>query len=699
MTPAFQVLLCFCLLGLIYSAPKARNINWCVTSDIEDEKCKDLVNSCSVSDFSLICLKKSNILDCVKAIADGEADAISLESEDVYRASLHPFNLKPIMIESYSQGDPVTFHYAVAVVKKSSAFQMDQLKGKRSCHSAVGETAGWIAPMHTLLKKKLLSWEGPEDKSFEKVVSEFFSASCAPGAKEANLCKQCAGQEEKCKRGPGEPYYGDEGALKCLRDDKVDVAFVDETALPGQSSDDFELLCPNNTRRPLSQYKDCNFGKVPTRAVVTRKTGDKTKDITEYLVEAQKKECKLFRSTHGKNLLFDDTTATLLTLPPAMDASVLLGTELFSVMKTLHGAPLPSHKEILWCTQRSDEKRKCDNWSAVSGGAIKCTEPMFVQECLQKIMKGEVDAVALRVEHMYTALVCGLAIAVEENHNKEKFNPCTGYPYSGFGAAFAVALVKKADKDITWNNLKGKKSCHSAVGDTAGWIIPVSLISKETKNCDIGSYFSESCAPGSAIDSNLCKLCVGDPQKTDTRSRCSLNDTEAYYGNEGAVRCLVEKGDVAFVTQKAAFENTDGKNPAPWAKDLKSTDFELLCLDGSRAPVTDYRKCKLSNVFPRPIVTHPDRLSDVVRITLNQESLYGLKQFEKDMFQMFSSSIGPDLLFSDATQCLIEFDRQIQKPMLYDYFDNETNIAVYRDNHCLPTSELASACTFLHGED
>ncbi|CAJ0935700.1 unnamed protein product, partial [Ranitomeya imitator] len=47
-----------------------------------------------------------------------------------------------------------------------------------------------------------------------RVASEIFSASCAPGAQEANLCEQCAGQEDKCTRGPGEPYYGDEGAFR-----------------------------------------------------------------------------------------------------------------------------------------------------------------------------------------------------------------------------------------------------------------------------------------------------------------------------------------------------------------------------------------------------------------------------------------------------------------------------------------------------
>ncbi|CAJ0934617.1 unnamed protein product [Ranitomeya imitator] len=202
----------------------------------------------------------------------------------------------------------------------------------------------------------------------------------------------------------------------------------------------------------------------------------------------------------------------------------------------------------------------------------------------------------------------------------------------------------------------------------------------------IGSYFSQSCAPGSPIDSNLCKLCIGDPQNPEANTTCSLSDKEAYYGSEGAIRCLVEKGDVAFVMSAAIFENTDGKNPAPWAKDLKSTDFELLCLDGSRAPVSDYRKCKLFADYKQIMVSRPESVSDVVRISLNQQSLYGRTGFQKDIFQLFSSSHGKNLLFRDGTQCLVEFDRMLDRDIVDDFFGKPFHKIVFQDNKCLPKS-------------
>nr|6O0D_A Chain A, Saxiphilin [Aquarana catesbeiana]6O0D_B Chain B, Saxiphilin [Aquarana catesbeiana]6O0E_A Chain A, Saxiphilin [Aquarana catesbeiana]6O0E_B Chain B, Saxiphilin [Aquarana catesbeiana]6O0F_A Chain A, Saxiphilin [Aquarana catesbeiana]6O0F_B Chain B, Saxiphilin [Aquarana catesbeiana]8D6U_A Chain A, Saxiphilin [Aquarana catesbeiana]8D6U_B Chain B, Saxiphilin [Aquarana catesbeiana] len=843
MAPTFQTALFFTIISLSFAAPNAKQVRWCAISDLEQKKCNDLVGSCNVPDITLVCVLRSSTEDCMTAIKDGQADAMFLDSGEVYEASKDPYNLKPIIAEPYSSnrdlqkclkerqqalakkmighyipqcdekgnyqpqqchgstghcwcvnamgekisgtntppgqtratcerhelpkclkerqvalgGDEkvlgrfvpqcdekgnyepqqfhgstgyswcvnaigeeiagtktppgkipatcqkhdlvTTCHYAVAMVKKSSAFQFNQLKGKRSCHSGVSKTDGWKALVTVLVEKKLLSWDGPAKESIQRAMSKFFSVSCIPGATQTNLCKQCKGEEGKnCKNSHDEPYYGNYGAFRCLKEDMGDVAFLRSTALSDEHSEVYELLCPDNTRKPLNKYKECNLGTVPAGTVVTRKISDKTEDINNFLMEAQKRQCKLFSSAHGKDLMFDDSTLQLALLSSEVDAFLYLGVKLFHAMKALTGdAHLPSKNKVRWCTINKLEKMKCDDWSAVSGGAIACTEASCPKGCVKQILKGEADAVKLEVQYMYEALMCGLLPAVEEYHNKDDFGPCKtpGSPYTDFGTLRAVALVKKSNKDINWNNIKGKKSCHTGVGDIAGWVIPVSLIRRQNDNSDIDSFFGESCAPGSDTKSNLCKLCIGDPKNSAANTKCSLSDKEAYYGNQGAFRCLVEKGDVAFVPHTVVFENTDGKNPAVWAKNLKSEDFELLCLDGSRAPVSNYKSCKLSGIPPPAIVTREESISDVVRIVANQQSLYGRKGFEKDMFQLFSSNKGNNLLFNDNTQCLITFDRQ-PKDIMEDYFGKPYYTTVYGASRSAMSSELISACTIKH---
>ena len=81
----------------------------------------------------------------MRMIRDKQADITMLEAGDIYRAG-NNYGLMPIMAEVYNLGTPE--YYAVAVVKiRDNSSELIYLKRRNSCHTGVGQAAGWIIPL------------------------------------------------------------------------------------------------------------------------------------------------------------------------------------------------------------------------------------------------------------------------------------------------------------------------------------------------------------------------------------------------------------------------------------------------------------------------------------------------------------------------------------------------------------------------
>lgn len=61
-----------------------------------------------------------------------------------------------------------TSYFAVAVVKKGSSFMINDLQGKRSCHTGLGRSAGWVIPIGTLVRRRAINWKGPRYEPIER---------------------------------------------------------------------------------------------------------------------------------------------------------------------------------------------------------------------------------------------------------------------------------------------------------------------------------------------------------------------------------------------------------------------------------------------------------------------------------------------------------------------------------------------------
>ncbi|NXD16844.1 TRFE protein, partial [Nothocercus nigrocapillus] len=672
-----------CVIALCFAAPSKATVRWCTISSPEQKKCNDLKERMQQESPGLACVQKMTYFDCITATARNETDALSLDGGHIYDAGLSPYKLKPIAAEVYegSKG-PTTYYYAVAVVKKGTGFTINDLKGKTSCHTGLGKSAGWIIPIGTLVRRGDIPWDGIDSGSIEQEAAKFFLASCVPGATEKNLCRQCKG-DPKTKCGRSSLYSGYSGAFLCLKDGNGEVAFVKHTTVEENAADEkdkYELLCLDGSRQPVDNYKTCHWARVPGHAVVARDDG-KAEEIWTFLSKAQEKfgvgttsDFHLFgtpdkNNPYHKDLLFKDSAISLKKIPTLMDTQLYLGFEYYSAIQNLKKDLMSSSSKkskIQWCAVGKDEKIKCDRWSVVSNGEVECAVGETTKDCIVKIMKGEADAISLDGGFVYTGGVCGLVPVMGENYE---------------ASYFAVAVVKKSKPGITWNNLKGKKSCHTAVGRTAGWNIPMGLIHNKTGNCNFEEYFSESCAPGSPPASRLCKLCKGSggipPEK------CVASSHEKYYGYTGAFRCLVEEGDVAFIKHSIVEENTNGKNKEDWAKDLTMDQFELLCPDGKRANVMDYRTCHLAKVPTHAVISRPEKASEIRDLLKRQEKLFGEKGSDKDRFMMFKSQT-KDLLFKDLTKCLVELREGITYK---EFLGDQYYASVASLNTCNPSGK------------
>nr|KAF6476514.1 transferrin [Rousettus aegyptiacus] len=695
---AVRTLLACAVLGLCLAVPD-KTVRWCTISNHEASKCSSFRDSMEKilpeAGPHVACVKRSSYLECIKAIMANEADAVTLDAGLVYEAGLAPYSLKPVVAEFYgSKEKPQTSYYAVAVVKKGSGFQLNQLRGKKSCHTGLGRSAGWNIPMGVLY------WELPDpQENLQKAASNFFAASCVPCADRTafpKLCQLCAGKgTDKCACSNHEPYFGYSGAFKCLQDGVGDVAFVKHLTVlddlkQKSERDQYELLCRDNTRKPVDKYEECYLAQVPSHAVVARSAGGKEDLIWELLNQAQEhygrdksKDFQLFSSSHGKDLLFKDSAQGFLRIPPKMDSSMYLTYEYVNVLRNLREETHPDTaknecKKVKWCAIGHMERGKCDEWSINSGGKIECETAETTEDCIAKIMKGEADAMSLDGGFIYIAGKCGLVPVLAENYKTH--SSCETTPEKGY---LAVAVVKSSSSDdLTWNTLAGKKSCHTAVDRTAGWNIPMGLLYSKINHCEFDKLFSQSCAPGYDRNSNLCALCIGSA--SGPGKECEPNSNERYYGYTGAFRCLVEKGDVAFVKDQTVFQNTNGRNTEDWAKDLKQEDFRLLCLDGTRKSVTDSETCHLARAPNHAVVSREDKAGCVNQILLEQQAQYG-KNGTKclDNFCLFHSET-KDLLFRDDTLCLAKLP---DKVTYKSYLGAEYVTAVGNLRQCSTSSE------------
>nr|XP_016854400.1 PREDICTED: serotransferrin-1 [Anolis carolinensis]XP_016854401.1 PREDICTED: serotransferrin-1 [Anolis carolinensis] len=630
---------------LLLLSSSGKKVRWCTLSDAEQRKCSELSRA---------------------LLSASAPSALSAFTDVLHSSSQHS------RLYRQDQGSCV---FSVVVARKGT-LDIKGLKGSRSCHSGARWTSGWSLPLGFLLSQNDLLWD--KGRPLSHAVSEYFNASCVPGVGLSSpaLCALCQGQRSYlrdrnyfCETSGGEPFFDSEGAFRCLRSGIGEVAFVDHLAVLNATEsdlDEYELLCPDGSTAPLMASATCHLGRGPGRALLTRK--DFRKVAGRFITLAQqlfgaegeeKARFELFSSApfRGKDLLFRDATQRLRLVggeEEEEDVTQVLGLDYVSLLQGLgHEGPSLSESLVRWCCISDAELHKCEEWALnVHSDPLVCIQADSMSGCIERIKKNEADAVRLDATHSYFADICRLVpVAVED-----------------YGPTFAVALAREKGFGPRglWG-LRGRRSCHGYEFSPAGWVLPSRHIFPDVSGngtsgpCDLSAayqdFFWKGCMPGQD-GGPLCRVCLGAEAEGAGKgpSHCAANHGERYYGNRGALRCLLgdpdgrHYGDVAFVEHHDLLQNIEHerRHSAGGALGSAPSSFVLLCPDGTQAAILDGAQCNLGRVPPGIIVSRPVASTKIHRF---------LQKFQDlgTSFQLFQSQNygGSDLLFKDNTKRLL----------------------------------------------
>lgn len=366
--------------------------------------------------------------------------------------------------------------------------------------------------------------------------------------------------------------------------------------------DDFRLLCPNTGCKDIDEYADCNFGRVPSHAIIGSSTlqGSALGDsIKAALMNASRSPDFLSLATgiNGlDNFLLSDGTTGLFKIDstdfddffdPALQKS-FAGIKSLQSSESAPGisstAGLEGTTIVCFPVNSSTFQSfasDCNNaFAKVKDANVKfsCSTAPSAEQCMEQVKSGTASLAKFGPSDIFLAnRDYGLEPVVSEYYGGD-----VGNNY------YSVAVVRKefCDSNPSVYDLKGKRSCHTGYRRTAGWTAPIGFLvdsgvipirsddkSLNTDTESVASFFSKTCAVGSNSEGpatgggpweGLCSACDGN---------CS--EESPFAGYEGVIRGLMDNVcDVAFTKQEAALKvASDGSNPEAWSSLSKVGDM------------------------------------------------------------------------------------------------------------------------------
>ncbi|XP_076630362.1 transferrin 1 [Colletes latitarsis] len=677
-------------------APSGRVFTICVP-EVYWKDCADMMKDSADKGIPVSCISGRDRYECIDRVGKKEADVVAVDPEDMYLvaknnelAAKAGYSVVE-QVRTKEEPDAVYRYEAVCVVHKDLAINnVQELRGLKSCHTGVGRNVGYKIPITKLTAMGVLNnVNDPQYSAREnelRALSSLFSKGCLVGTwspdpainrrlKEtySNMCALCE-KPNVCDY--PDIYSGYEGALRCLAHNGGDVAWTKviyvkrffglpvgvSPAVPtNENPADYRYFCPDGTKVPIdANTKPCTWAARPWQGYMANGAVSDTRALQKELTDLGKLG-EEEKASWWKDIMLLDNKTLAVPAPVVSPENHLKNSKYLDVIERDSGSV---GKLARWCVWSQGALDKCRALAKAAFSRdvrpkLECKMEKDEDSCLKAVKEDKADLVVVEGG--------SIARAIKDYNAVPIIAETYGQGTTNNSERPAVAVVKESSGINKLEDLRQKKSCHSGYkGDFAGWDAPMHVLKEKgllNSVDDAGEFFSGSCAPGADPNSKLCAQCVGSAMSNDDQVRratkCKPNNSEAFKGGEGALKCLLSgQGDVAFVPF-TALSNIEKLNPS----DKPKEKCQLLCPGGNRAPLDAWTTCNFGMEPPRVVLSSGDKsvnaLEEFTHGILAASSLYAKRP---DLLHLFGTWADvSNSLFKDDTKGLVSIDKSWNK--------------------------------------
>ncbi|KAH8421048.1 hypothetical protein KR222_005741 [Zaprionus bogoriensis] len=620
------------------------------------------------------CVLGVDRMDCVRRIHKGTAHFGVLTSEDLIAARWASVE---ILVASEMRSHESPFEYEVVAVVNNDAdiHTVHDLRGAKLCHPGYGLDNHWTEVLADYFESTLVAKTCNPDVTLTEdriaASAKFFGPSCkagpwVPDSKQdrilkdryPSLCQMCY-DPYSCD--DSDKHWGRRGTLYCLTNGggSVSWARLDDTrshfglaGLPAQDdASKYSYLCPDGHLQPINVTRPCIWVSKPWPVVAARRTH--AAQVQRLVTGLSHDEPESWQNA----LLSLLETYHVFTVP--LDNVITINDYLDQAVGFQSAYSFPEcnpPRSIVVCTTSIIEHIKC-SWLQESAQVygvepnIQCIRTQSLDQCMEDTLYKSADVVLVNQDQRVQAqrdyhLQPLLYEYAEQMHDRY----------------VTIALVHKDSKYRDLKDLRGARACLPSYEGAAHLAAQETIANVTGGVHSMHAYFHRD-------------SCLWNPQRG---RQCPLH----YHGDEGALRCLAEGADVAFLSSDVYKRYVSGNLTSDWVLRGKQESYRLLCPYGGIERHSRFEYCYLHWTTRGHLMTHntssTTRQHEIYNSLRDMDKLFGKRyKSETRAFSLYGVfDRRNDILFHDNTDALYggqELKRDDAKRSMEFIYDRYTS--------------------------